>query len=149
MHTTTLAGVSTQRLHHGLTILRVILGIVFVMHGGQKLFVFGMDGVTGGFAQMGVPMPGVTGPLTALVELLGGLALITGLLSRLAAFGLILVMLSAILIVHIGAGFFAPNGYEFPLTLVAGLAVIALVGPGEYSLDAMIARRRGGALRSV
>lgn len=149
MHTTTHAGVSTQRMQLGLTIFRIVLGIVFVMHGGQKLFVFGMEGVAGGFAQMGVPMPGLTGPLTALVEFFGGLALITGLLSRMAAIGLIIVMLGAIFMVHISAGFFAPNGYEFPLTLIAGLAAIALIGPGDYSLDAMIARRRAGAQHSV
>ena len=142
MHAISFTGVSVQRLHLGLTILRIILGIVFVMHGGQKLFVYGMDGVAGGFAQMGVPIPGITGPLTALVEFFGGLALMTGLLSRLAAIGLIIVMLGAIFIAHLSAGFFAPNGYEFPLTLVAGLAAIALIGPGGYSLDAMISRRR-------
>ena len=136
--------VSAQRLQLGLTILRVVLGIVFVMHGGQKLFVFGLDGVAGGFAQMGVPAPGLTGPLTAFVEFLGGLALIFGLLSRLAAVGLIVVMLGAIVIVHLKAGFFAPNGVEFPLTLIAGLAAVALIGPGEYSIDAVIGRRRSG-----
>ena len=144
MNAISFVGVSTRRLHLGLTILRIVLGIVFVMHGGQKLFVYGMEGVAGGFAQMGVPMPSITGPLVALVEFFGGLALLTGLLSRLAAVGLIVVMLGAIFIAHISAGFFAPNGYEFPLTLVAGLAAIALIGPGEYSLDAMISRRRGG-----
>lgn len=147
MHAPVLTGVSAQRLHLGLTILRVVLGIVFVMHGGQKLFVFGLDGVAGAFAQMGAPAPGLTGPLTAFVEFLGGLALIFGLLSRLAAAGLIVVMLGAIFIVHLEAGFFVPNGVEFPLTLAAGLAAVALIGPGQYSIDAVIGRRRSGGAR--
>lgn len=144
MHAPTLSTYSAQRLDLGLTILRIVLGIVFVMHGGQKLFVFGLDGVAGGFAQMGVPAPGLTGPLTALVEFFGGLALVFGLLSRLAAVGLIVVMLGAIAMVHIAAGFFAPNGFEFPLTLIAGLAAIVLIGPGRFSLDSLIDARRSG-----
>ena len=61
-----------------------------------------------------------------------------------AGLALLRTVLGAIFIAHLSAGFFAPNGYEFPLTLVAGLAAIALIGPGGYSLDAMISRRRAG-----
>ena len=134
---------TAPRIDLGLTVLRVITGLVFVAHGGQKLFVYGFGGVTGAFAQMGVPMPGITGPLVALVEFLGGLALIFGLLTRLAAAGLTVTMLGAIVMVHLAAGFFLPNGYEFALTLMGASIALAITGAGSYSVDAVLARRRG------
>jgi putative oxidoreductase len=126
----------------GLTILRVATGAIFAAHGAQKLFVYGFAGVTGAFTQMGIPMPGIAGPLTGLVEFFGGLALIVGLLTRLAGFGLAITMLGAIAFVHISAGFFAPNGVEYPLALLAATVALAFTGAGRYSADALIASRR-------
>ena len=134
---------TSAQLDLGLTVLRAIAGIVFAAHGAQKLFVFGFDGVAGGFAQMGVPMAGLIGPAVALVEFFGGLALIAGLLTRLAAFGLSVVMLGAIFIAHLSAGFFLPNGYEFALTLLGIAATLTITGAGRWSIDALIAARNG------
>jgi putative oxidoreductase len=134
----------SRRVDTGLLILRIVIGIVFLMHGGQKLFVYGFAGVTGAFGQMGVPMPSITGPLTAIVEFLAGGALVIGLLTRLAAFGLAIDMLGAILMVHLKGGFFMPQGYEFALTLLAANIAIAVAGAGYYSLDRVIAERRAG-----
>jgi putative oxidoreductase len=134
--------VPTQRLNLALTLLRVVTGIIFMAHGGQKLFVYGFDGVAGAFAQMGVPMAGVMGPFVALVEFFGGLALVVGLLTRLAALGLAITMVVAILLVHLKAGFFNPAGIEFPLALLAATGAIALAGPGAQSADAVIAARK-------
>lgn len=133
---------TAARVNGALATLRVVAGTVFLAHGAQKLFVFGLPGVTGAFAGMGVPLPGVTGPAVALVELLGGLALIVGLLTRLAALGLAITMLGAIVLVHLAGGFFLPNGVEFALTLFGAAAALALAGPGALSLDAVLARRR-------
>jgi putative oxidoreductase len=134
---------STTRADIGLTILRVVTGAIFVAHGAQKLFVYGVAGVTGAFQGMGIPFPGVTGPLTGLVEFLGGLALIAGLLTRLAGFGLAINMFGAIAFVHFAAGFFAPAGIEYPLALLAATAALAFIGGGRFSLDALIESRRG------
>ena len=130
----------------GLAVLRVITGTIFIAHGAQKLFVYGFDGVAGGFAQMGVPFPAVVGPMVGLLEFFGGLALITGLLTRLAGAGLAINMLGAFLIVHLPAGFFLPNGYEFVMLLAASTSALALTGAGRYSIDAVIGRRREPAL---
>lgn len=130
-----------RQLDAGLTILRAVTGTIFVAHGAQKLFVYGLDGVGAGFAQMGVPFAGVMGPLVGFVELFGGLALIAGLLTRLAGVGLTAVMFGAMVIVHLPAGFFLPNGYEFVLMLAASATTLAVTGAGRYSVDALLARR--------
>lgn len=124
-----------------LAALRVAIGGIFAAHGAQKLFVYGVEGVSGAFGGMGIPLPGITGPLTGAVELLAGLALVAGLMTRLAGLGLAAIMLGAIAFVHLGAGFWAPNGVEFPLALLAGAAALALAGAGGYSLDAVRATR--------
>ena len=131
-----------RQLDAGLTLLRTITGAIFMAHGAQKLFVYGLAGVGGGFAQMGIPFPSVVGPLVGFLELFGGLALIAGLLTRLAAVGLTANMLGALFLVHLPAGFFLPNGYEFVLMLAASAATLTMTGAGQYSLDALIARRQ-------
>jgi putative oxidoreductase len=133
------------RLDAALALLRVAAGAVFAAHGAQKLFVFGLDGVAGAFGQMGIPMAGIVGPLVALVEFFGGIALVLGLLTRLSAAGLAAIMLGATLFVHLAAGFFLPNGFEFTLLLFGAAAALALAGPGRFSLDALLAARRAGS----
>ena len=131
---------SQRQIDTGLAILRTVIGIIFIAHGGQKLFVYGLEGVTGAFGQMGVPFPAIMGPFVALVELLGGGALVVGLLTRLAALGLGITMLVAIVLVHWKAGFFLPNGYEFALSLLGASTLLTLTGAGNLSLDALISR---------
>jgi putative oxidoreductase len=125
----------------GIAILRVIVGVVFTAHGYQKLFVYGIAGVQGAMTKMGTPIPMVVGPLVTLLEFFGGLALIVGLLTRLAALGFAIEMLGAVMIVHLANGFFLPSGYEFALTLLVASLAIVVAGPGSFSIDAMLASR--------
>lgn len=134
---------SLRQISLGLTVLRVLAGITICMHGYQKLFVYGFGGVTGAFTQMGVPLPGISGPAIGLLEFFGGIALIIGLFARPLAALLALDMLGAILLVRMKGGFFSPNGMELELMLFAAFAALALAGAGAYSADEAIARRSG------
>ena len=132
---------SQRQLSVALAVLRITVGIVFIAHGGQKLFSFGLGGVAGAFGQMGIPLPGVVGPFVALLEFFGGIALVVGLLTRLVALGLIFDMLGAISFVHFKGGFFLPNGYEFALTLLGANLALLVGGAGDFSIDGLIGRR--------
>jgi len=128
----------------GLTVLRVVTGIVFFMHGWTKVFVWGFEGTAAGFAQMGIPLAGIAGPFVGLLELLGGVALVAGLATRWISVPLAFTMLVAILKVHLAAGFFNPDGVEFPLMLLAGLVSLTLAGGGAFAVDNLLAARRAG-----
>ena len=144
MATATIPANTVSRYDLALLLLRLVTGAAFCAHGAQKIFTFGFAGVTGAFTQMHIPLPGVTGPLVALVEFFGGIALIIGLLTRLAALGLAVDMLGAILFVHFRNGFFLPQGYEYALTLCTVMIAFIVAGAGRYSADAAIGARRAG-----
>ena|SRR5713101_1498265 len=117
----------------GLTVLRIVVGVVFAMHGYQKIHVFHLAGVTGMLSHLGIPLPGVFAVILIAVELLGGILLITGLATRIPAALLAVDMLVAIITVHMKNGFFGPGGFEFPLTLLAAVICLALSGGGAFS----------------
>ena len=133
---------TTGRAALGLTILRLVLAVVFIVHGSQKLFVFGHAGTAGAFAQMGVPLPTISSAVVAVVEFLAGIALLLGAFSWIAAPLLAIDMLGAIVFVHAKHGFFLPMGLEYPLTLVAANLAVALAGPGAFAVDNVLAARR-------
>lgn len=133
---------SASRLSWALLVLRVALGLVFVVHGGQKVFETGLSGTAETFGNIGIPVAGLAGPAVALVELLGGIAVLLGLLTRWAALGIAVVMAGAVLLVHLPQGFFLPRGYEFALVNFLVACALVLAGPGAYSVDAGLSRRR-------
>lgn len=115
----------------GLLPLRLVIALVFLMHGGQKLFVYGIAGTTAAMQGMGIPLPHVSAIFVTAVELLGGLAILAGVYTRWAALLLVGDMAVAILAVRLRGGFFAPQGFELELTLLAGALTLALLAPGR------------------
>jgi len=130
---------SPRQLSLGLAALRVAAATVFIRHGAQKLFVFGFAGVTGAFTHMGVPFPGIMGPLIGLLEFFGGIALLVGFLTRLITIGFVLDMLGAILLVQLKRGF---SGYELEFLLLGSSVALFLAGAGRFSVDALLASRQ-------
>lgn len=118
----------------GLAVLRIVVGVVFFMHGYQKLFKIGFHGVVGIFGHMGIPLPAVFAIIVTLAEFIGGILLITGLATRIPAALNSIDMIVAILLVHLRHGFFNPGGFEFPLTLLAAATCLVLAGGGSMSL---------------
>jgi putative oxidoreductase len=119
----------------GLAVLRIVVGVVFLVHGYQKLFKFGFHGVSGMLGHLGIPLPALFAIIITLVEFCGGILLVTGLATRIPAGLLASEMIVAILLVHTKNGFFNPGGVEFPLTLLAATVCLFLAGGGAASLN--------------
>lgn len=117
-------------------ILRVSMGCLFLIHGGLKLFVFGPAGTEKFFASLG--LPGGFGLFIMGLELVGGIALILGVLTRVFAILLAGDLAGAIALVHIHNGFFFTNpggGWEYPALWAITLIALALLGPGAFALQ--------------
>ena len=126
------------------TLLRVVLGGLFLAHASLKLFVLTPAGTAQFFASLG--LPGGLAYAVIAAEILGGVALIAGFYARAVALALIPVLVGAIVTVHGAAGFFFSNtggGWEFPALWIVGLAVVALLGDGAFALRRTL---RSGAL---
>jgi putative oxidoreductase len=133
-----------------LAILRVVLGFIFAVHGWQKYNDIGVAGMQAGFGQMGVPNAEVFAVLVIVLELVGGVLLILGFLSRPIAALLAVEMIGALVLVHAPNGFFVnENGYELVLILAAAALTIALAGPGRFSLDYAVFGRRKTRLSAL
>lgn len=122
-------------------LLRVTMGVLFVLHAWMKISVFTPSGTAQYFASIG--LPGVLAYLTIAAELLGSLALIAGVYTRWVSLALVPVMVGAGYFGHFSAGFFFSNaggGWEYPAFWTVALLVQALLGDGAYSLTNRAAR---------
>ncbi|GGF36721.1 DoxX family protein [Williamsia phyllosphaerae] len=121
---------------------RIGLGAIFLAHGLQKVNVWGYSGTKAAFDGMGAPVPGVSAFLATWIEILGGIALIAGVLTPIVGLVLFLDMVGAYLIAHTGNGIWvADGGYEFVLALGVGSLLIAAVGAGKFSVDGVLGSR--------
>jgi putative oxidoreductase len=91
---------------------------------------------------MGIPAPGLVGPLLAIVEPLAGVCVLLGLFTRVAGLVIAIDMFSAIMLFHRHNGFFIPMGIEFVMMNCAVGFALAAMGGGAFSLDHVLARRR-------
>jgi putative oxidoreductase len=130
--------VSSPSVDRGLLLVRLALGLVFVMHGWMKLTVFGVAGTAGFMASLGIPLPTVNAVIIIAVELVGGLMLAAGAGTRVVGALLSFSMLVAVITAHAANGFFLPNGYEFALTMALVSLAVVLTGAGQYSVDARL-----------
>ncbi|KVX02056.1 DoxX family protein [Shewanella frigidimarina] len=126
--------------------LRLPVGIIFMAHGGQKLFGwfggYGLEGTGQWMASIGIEPGVLMAFLAGSAELVGGLFILLGLLTRPAAVLLAFTMIIAIASVHISNGLFmANNGYEFALALLAASVSLALSGSGKVAIDNAISTK--------
>ena len=127
----------------GLAILRVVIGLIFVMHGWPKL-AGGIEGTAAFLGWLGIPLSGIAAWGIALAETLGGACLVAGLF--VTPFALVLAghMVAGIFLVHLANGFYVvgpgQGGYEFNLLLVAGLLVLVLAGSGIATISSLFQR---------
>jgi len=126
--------------------LRIVFSLIFIAHGGQKLFGWldgpGITGFTGLLNQLGFAGAGFWSWVVGLVEFGGGILVLLGLLTPLAA-GLIgVVMVVAIFKVHVTKGLLGAGGYEYPLMLFAVALSLMLSGAHKFALDAMWEKKK-------
>lgn len=129
----------------GQMILRIVIGLIFVAHGGAKLFGEGGPGSLAGFlGSEGIPVPILAAWMITIFEFVGGMFLIVGLFVVPAAILLSVHMLMGIFLVHAQKGFWVvgpgQDGVEFSLLLIAGLISLLLGGPGYAAVDSRMQR---------
>jgi len=137
--------------HWTLTVLRLVMGVTFFMHGAQKMLGwfggYGFSGTMGFFTSM-MHIPAPFAVLAILAEFLGGIGLIVGALTRIAAFGIATNMVVAVLMVHANVGFFMNwtgqqkgEGFEYHLLALAIAIVLMVRGGGAFSVDRALSSR--------
>lgn len=130
---------SVHQLNGGLLVLRLCLGLFLAYHGYNKIFGGGgLSGTAGWFGSIGMKWPIWQARLAASTEIGAGLLLAAGLLTPVAAAGMIGIMLVAIVVAHAKVGFFIflPNqGWEYCATIALGSLAVGIMGPGQWSID--------------
>lgn len=137
----------------GLLLLRIVIGLTLAAHGGQKLFGWfgggGIRGTTAFFRLVGIPAPDAFAYVVGITEFFGGVLLVVGLLTSIAALGLVIDMAVAIATVSHKFSFFSVTkvgyGWELNLALIGLAAALLIMGPGAWSVDAALRLTRGRA----
>ncbi|MBI3567708.1 MAG: DoxX family protein [Gemmatimonadetes bacterium] len=127
----------------GMVPLRLVVGAVFFMHGWQKLFDFGLSGVSDMLQKLGFFLPTMFAAILIVVELAGAVSVLLGAFTRWAGLLLAIEMCVAIPVARWKGGFFTPYGYEFELVLLGASLTLFLLGAGGVSFDRW--RAKGGA----
>jgi putative oxidoreductase len=138
----------TRASDYGITVLRVTLGAIFLMHGYLGFFVFTPAGMTAFNASKGIPFPAITAWFVILGHFVGGAMLVLGILTRLGALVHVVIMAGAVFFVHLEQGFFMhgiivdaaagkamAGGYEYSLCLLLSSVAVLLLGSGPLGLD--------------
>lgn len=139
-----LVGVPDGAADVALLVGRIFIGICFVVHALGKLGVVGpgnMEGFTDWLRSLGVPAPAIQARIAMLSEMVGGTLLALGLLTRPACLVLFGTMVVAGWLGHRGAGYLITNdppGAEYTINLAVICVVFGILGPGAYSLDALL-----------
>ena len=124
-------------------IARIILGVVLFAHGWQKLMINGISDTYGQFEKLGIPLAIVSASFTSFVEFVGGVLIILGALTTTVVALDLIVMVGAAGFVHATHGIFAKDGgWELVGVIVAVELALAAFGPGRYSVDDLVSRRR-------
>ncbi len=130
-----------------LLILRIFLGVCFIIHGLGKLGLVGpgnMAGFSSWLKSLGFPLPELQARAAMLTEIAGGTLIACGLGTRFAALFCFITMIVAATLGHKGAGYLITNnppGNEYALNLAMLMIVLVLLGPGHFSLDAVLFSR--------
>lgn len=129
-------------MHLGLLILRVVVGVLVIGHGAQKLFGwfggYGVKGTSGMMASKGFSPAAFWTVLGSLSEFVGGLLLVLGFLNPLGSIAIAAAMLTAIAAFHWPKVWASSGGFEYPLVILTSVIAVGSAGPGAYSLDAVL-----------
>lgn len=128
-----------SRLNLAVLLLRVVLGLIFISHGAQKLFGMfegiGLEGTTRMMEGLGFDHPEICAKVWSSIEFFGGLAMIFGFLTRYAAILISFIMAVSIWKVNLSYGFFVQNGgFEYNLLILGACFLLILIGGGSWSI---------------
>ena len=121
---------------YGVTIIRVTLGVIFVMHAYYAMFHYGIRGTIAFQRSLGLPVPEIGVWYVILAHGIGGALMILGVFTRWTALANLPIMAGAFFLVHLKQGFFMgrDGGYEYVLLVLACTLAVVLLGPGALAL---------------